>query len=121
MSFRASLASFFSSAPSSFNESEDELLFEEMDLILREEINRLEQALTDYLQAQIGSRINRKLRLKGKLPTPNSFWGRNTFDSLPTQGVESKTSIFWEGPGPPMLPYLDRACEKVFTNLDLQF
>uniref|UniRef100_A0A914PGD0 Uncharacterized protein n=1 Tax=Panagrolaimus davidi TaxID=227884 RepID=A0A914PGD0_9BILA len=58
LSRKSSLASFFSSAQSSFNISEDELIFEEMDLIIREEINKLEQALTDYLQAQIGFRIN---------------------------------------------------------------
>uniref|UniRef100_A0AC34RBC9 Uncharacterized protein n=1 Tax=Panagrolaimus sp. JU765 TaxID=591449 RepID=A0AC34RBC9_9BILA len=38
--------------------SEDELLFEEMDLIIREEINRLEQALTDYLKAQLAGPVN---------------------------------------------------------------
>uniref|UniRef100_A0AC35F3F1 Uncharacterized protein n=1 Tax=Panagrolaimus sp. PS1159 TaxID=55785 RepID=A0AC35F3F1_9BILA len=50
LSRKSSLASFFSSAQSSFNIK--------MDLIIREEINKLEQALTDYLQAQIVFRIN---------------------------------------------------------------
>ena len=38
--------------------TEDELLFEEMDLIVREEINKLEQGLTDYLKGQLGGRLN---------------------------------------------------------------
>ena len=38
--------------------TEEELVFEEMDLIVREEINRLEQGLTEYLKSQLGGRLN---------------------------------------------------------------
>uniref|UniRef100_A0A7E4VMJ5 Uncharacterized protein n=1 Tax=Panagrellus redivivus TaxID=6233 RepID=A0A7E4VMJ5_PANRE len=38
--------------------SDDELLFIEMDLLIREEINRLEQALTEYLQGCIGRKTD---------------------------------------------------------------
>ncbi|KAE9552699.1 hypothetical protein FO519_004105 [Halicephalobus sp. NKZ332] len=36
--------------------TEEELVFEEMDVIVREEINRLEQGLTDYLRTDVENR-----------------------------------------------------------------